>query len=101
MSQHLKRNGKSESFLDSGILIYTDPAGRSADLGTAIQSYVTNMTATVEGLHKGVIDNVYGPTYLNMSVGGAMLGNFKTDEPGYSSKIIEQVSALFYMKAIE
>ena len=95
----LKRNGKSESFQIS-MFIYSDP-GRSADLGAAIQGYVTNMTSTVEGMHTGLIDHVYGPTYLNVSSGGAMLGDFKTDEAGYSSGIIEQVSALFYMKAIE
>jgi hypothetical protein len=99
MSLFSKRNGKSESSQTSTFTC--SDSGRSADLGTAIQTYVNNMTITVEGIHTGLIDHVYGPTYLNISSGGATLGDFKTGSADYSTKIIEQVSALFYMKAIE
>jgi hypothetical protein len=58
------------------------------------------MTVTVENLHTNLIDNVYGPDYLNMSAGGALL-SYKNNSATYSQMIIDQTSALFYMKAVE
>lgn len=73
---------------------------RSADLGNAIQSFVNNLTVSIEEAHKYIIDDVNGNTFLNFSNAGAGLQNFTTTED-MSTDIINNVTAVFYMKAIE
>lgn len=59
------------------------------------------MTSVVENLHTALIDDVFGPNLLNMTANGELLADFGLSESNYSSAIINDVSALFYMKAIE
>lgn len=58
-----------EVFYPHRLLLPCLTKNRSADLGTAIQGYVQSMTSSVENVHKDLIDNVYGPTFLNFSSG--------------------------------
>lgn len=103
MSLLLKKNGKSTSPLLSLFVCrisLSDFTG-SADLGTAIQAYTQNMTTIVEGIHKNLIDNVYGPIFLDIARGGAMLPGPTNTSATYASTIIRKMSDLFYMKAIK
>ena len=73
---------------------------RAADLGTAVQKYVNNMTVSIQSVYSSLIQNVDATEWLEISNNGSGLSAINTPSD-LSTTIINNVTIIFYMKSIK